>query len=216
MHAMEWNDGFMTLLRDAVARYHERPQTSPVAFFLPAEVKLLREIGYTPEEMHAYVQDYAVNGDPSPSTILLIAAARRTFFMTAQRGISGNAKPVRARDLPPADDDFQGIPYLPRIIRKAEAKLHGTLDADLMYYDEQDRIFLREHGNIHPADFLYLAWTAHGDKQKMVKAVLNAMKADSPEDEAPRITPTIAPQQPARSTNPSTESGPVQSELKLD
>ncbi|MBR3926552.1 MAG: hypothetical protein IKJ58_07300 [Akkermansia sp.] len=216
MKAMEWNDGFMTLLRDAVARYHERPQTSPVAFFLPAEVKLLREIGYTPEEMHAYVQDYAVNGDPSPSTILLIAAARRTFFMTAQRGISGNAKPVKARDLPPADDDFQGIPYLPRIIRKAEAKLHGTLDANLMYYDEQDRIFLREHGNIHPADFLYLAWTAHGDKQKMVKAVLNAMKADSPEDEAPRITPTIAPQQPSRSTTPSTESGPVQSELKLD
>lgn len=212
MHAMEWNDGFMSLLRDAVARYHERPQTSPVNFFLPAEVQLLADIGYTPAEMHSYVQDYAVHGDPSPSTILLIAAARRTFFRTAQRGISGNAKPVRAVDLPPADDDFQGIPYLPRIIRKAEAKLHGTLDAGLMYYDEQDRIFLREHGNIHPADFLYLAWTAHGDKQKMVKAVLTAMQNKTADDDSARQTAAA----PAQSAAVKPRTGAVQSELKLD
>lgn len=202
----------MTLLRDAVERYLERPQTPASGFFLPAECKLLSEIGYTAEEMHAYIQDYATLGDPTPSTILLIAAARRTFFMTAQRGISGNAKPVRSGDLPSADDDFQGIPYLPRIIRKAEAKLHGTLDAGLMYYDEQDRQFLREHGNIHPADFLYLAWTAHGDKQKMVKAVLNAMKTGSTEEDVtrqPQISPI--PQRAAAMTGM-----PVQSELKLD
>lgn len=208
---MEWNDAFMSLLRDAVTRYHERPQTSPGSFFLPAEAELLSEIGYTPEEMHAYVQDYATLGDPSPSTILLIAAARRTFFLTAQRGISGNAKPVRAIDLPPADDDFQGIPYLPRIIRKAEAKLHGILDSSLMYYDAQDRTFLREHGNIHPADFLYLAWQSAGDKQKMVKAVLKAMKVGTPEETAPRQQPTAAPQPAPRSG-----SQHVQSELNLD
>ncbi|MDO5472265.1 MAG: hypothetical protein Q4F35_02910 [Akkermansia sp.] len=210
---MEWNDGFMTLFREAVERYHERPQTPASGFFLPAEVKLLSEIGYTPEEMHAYIQDYATMGDPSPSSILLIAAARRTFFLTAQRGISGNARPVKAVDLPSADEDFQGIPYLPRIIRKAEAKLHGTLDAGLMFYDEQDRAFLREHGNIHPADFLYLAWTAHGDKQKMVKAVLTAMKAGSPDEENTR-QPQIAPI-PQRSTAQPT-GAPIQSELKLD
>lgn len=204
---MEWNDGFMSLLRDAVARYHERPQTSAYNFFLPAEVQLLADMGYTPEEMHAYVQDYAVLGDPSPSTILLIAAARRTFFLTAQRGISGNAKPVKANDLPSPDDDFQGIPYLPRIIRKAEAKLHGTLDTGLMYYDEQDRTFLREHGNIHPADFLYLAWTAHGDKQKMVKAVLNAIKTAAEIEGNEHKT---SQQSPANQT------ATVQQELKLD
>lgn len=209
---MEWNDGFMTLLRDAVARYHERPQTPASSFFLPSEIKILSDIGYSPEEMHAYVQDYAILGDPSPSTILLIAAARRTFFLTAQRGISGNAKPVRASDLPPADDDFQGIPYLPHIIRKAEAKLHGILDSSLMYYDEMDRTFLREHGNIHPADFLYLAWQAAGDKQKMVKAVLKAMKTESGEEEAssqPQTRQQVMPHTPAAGHA-------VQSELKLD
>ena len=209
---MEWNDGFMTLLRDAVARYHERPQTPASSFFLPSEIKILSDIGYSPEEMHAYVQDYATLGVPSPSTILLIAAARRTFFLTAQRGISGNAKPVRASDLPPIDDDFQGIPYLPHIIRKAEAKLHGILDSSLMYYDEMDRTFLREHGNIHPADFLYLAWQAAGDKQKMVKAVLKAMKTESGEEESPRQP------HPRQQVMPHTPAAghAVQSELKLD
>ncbi len=211
MKGMEWNDTFMTLLRDAVTRYHERPQSTAGNFFLPAEAELLAEIGYTPEEMLAYVQDYATLGEPSPSTILLIAAARRTFFLTAQRGRAGKAKPVRAMDLPSADDDFQGIPYLPRIIRKAEAKLHGILDSELMYYDEADRTFLREHGNIHPADFLYLAWQAAGDKQKMVKAVLKAMKVGEAEEQHPRPHPVAAQQRPIRPGGQH-----VQSELNLD
>ncbi len=207
---MEWNDAFMSLLRDAVSRYHERPQTPVSSFFLPAEVELLSEIGYTADEMYAYVLDYATHGMPSPSTILLIAAARRIFFLTAQRGISGNARPVRASDLPSEDDDYQGIPYLPRIIRKAEAKLHGTLESGLMYYDADDRRFLREHGDIHPADFLYLAWQSAGDKQKMVKAVLKAMKVGVSEEQQPR-----QPMPSAARTNFSS-SQHIQSEFKLD
>lgn len=191
---MEWNDSFMALFRNAVERYHERPQTGIDRFFLPEEVKLLSDIGYQPAEMHAYIQEYAVKGDPSPSTILLIAAARRSFFLTQQRGISGNARPVRAIDLPPDTDDFQEIPYLPRIISKAAAKLFGTLDPTIMYYDEKDRKFLREHGNIHPADFLYLTWQAHGDKQKMVSAVLNAIRTAQQQNTPPPPTP---PQEPA-------------------
>ena len=123
---MEWNNKFMTLLYNAVERYHERPNTPVESFFLPEEAQFLIEIGYTPAEMHAYVQEYATCGDPSPSTILLIAATRRSFFVTSQRGISGNAKPLTEEDLPDENDDYQGIPYLPRMIRKAEAKLHGT------------------------------------------------------------------------------------------
>ncbi|MBQ4613658.1 MAG: hypothetical protein IJB31_01850 [Akkermansia sp.] len=193
---MEWNDSFMDLFRNAVERYHERPQTSIDRFFLPEEVKILADMGYQPAEMHAYIQEYAVKGDPSPSTILLIAAARRSFFITQQRGISGNARPVRAIDLPPETDDFQEIAYLPRIISKAAAKLFGTLDPSIMYYDEKDRLFLREHGNIHPADFLYLTWQAHGDKQKMVSAVLNAIRSaqqQPPATPPPSSHPTQAP-----------------------
>ena len=142
---MEWNDKFMTMFRSAVARFHAQPQTQADRFFLPEECKFLSEIGYTEPEMYAYINAYATKGDPSPTTILLIAAMRRSFFIVSQRGIFGNAKPVSEEDLPAETDDYQGIAYLPRMIRKAEAKLHGTLGEGLMYYCDRDREFLRSH-----------------------------------------------------------------------
>lgn len=192
----------MTMFRAAVARYHAQPQSSTDHFFLPEEGKFLSEIGYKESEMYAYIQAYATTGDPSPSTVLLIAAMRRSFFITSQRGIFGNAKPVTEEDLPSETDDYQGIAYLPRMIRKAEAKLHGTLGEGLMYYCERDREFLRTHGEIHPADFLHLTWTAHGDKQRMITAVINAMRASQA---AAGVRAKSAPMPEA-----------VQSELQLD
>ncbi len=195
---MEWNDRFMTLFKDAVERYHLHPQTQVERFFLPDELEFLTSIGSGAAEMHSYVQEYATQGEPSPSTALLIAAARRSFFMTQQRGISGNAQPVRAKDLPSENEEFQEIAYLPRIISKASAKLYGTLDPAVMYYCAKDRRFLREHGNIPPADFLYLTWSARGDKQKIVMHVLNALR-DKPahtDEHAPaKPTPAAAPTQ---------------------
>lgn len=182
---MEWNDRFMAMLKAQVERFHERPTTAVGRFFLQDELALLAEIGNTPEEIHAYIKEYATKGDPSPSTILLIANVRRSFFLTSQRGISGNAAPVKAKDLPAEYEVMQDIPYLPRIIRKAEAKLYGTLDSSLMYYDEKDRVFLRDHGNIHPADFLNLVWVARGDKQKVLVAVMDAVKNASTGPEPP-------------------------------
>ncbi len=202
---MEWNNRFMTLFKDAVERYHLNPQTVVERFFLPDELEFLTSIGSSAHEMHGCVQDYAIHGEPTPSTALLIAAARRSFFMTQQRGMSGNAQPVRAKDLPSENDEFQEIPYLPRIISKASAKLYGTLDPSVMYYCEKDRQFLREHGDIHPADFLYLTWAARGDKQKIVMHVLNAMRGKTPHAEE-----TSAP-----TTDPGAGSAQIQRELPL-
>ncbi len=200
---MEWNDRFMMLFKDAVERYHLHPQTVTERFFLPDELEFLASIGSSGAEMRAYVQEYATLGEPSPSTVLLIAAARRAYFITQQRGISG-AQPVRAKDLPSENEEFQEIAYLPRMISKATAKLHGTLDTALMYYCEKDRRFLREHGNIPPADFLYLTWSARGDKQKIVMHVLNAMRDKAP---APQVADPAAPKPPA--------AAPTQQELPL-
>lgn len=187
---MEWDNKFMTLLKDAVARFLEQGSATPASLFLPNECEFLTEIGYTPAEMFAYVRDYATCGTPSPSTILLIAATRRCFFITSQRGIFGNAKPITEADLPAEDDDFQEIRYLPRIMRKAEAKLHGTLGDDLMFYCEKDREFLRTHGDIHPADFLHLTWASHGDRQRIITAVINAINAAKKKNPT-RKTPNV-------------------------
>lgn len=207
---MEWNDQFLKIFREAVDRYHTTLRAQPASLFEAAETEFLESIGYSAEEMYAYIADYAMTGEPTPSTSLLIASVRRAFFLTAQRGIRGNAKPITAADLPSELDEFQEIPYLPRIIRKAEVKLFGTLEPSLMFYNAEDRQFLREHGNIPPADFLNLVWLAHGDKQKVVSAVLNSMRQDAPAENSndTRSTDTRS--------SATTGSKPIQSELNFD
>ena len=39
-----------------------------------------------------------------------------------------------------------------------------------------DRNFLREHGNIHPADFLRVVWAADKDESKIAAYVKAAMR----------------------------------------
>lgn len=169
----------MQLFTEAVYRYHEQTRPTVENFFLPDEEEFLTSIGYTPHEMFDYVQEYATQGVPTPGTVLLIASVRRAYFMTIQRGMRGGATLLREADLPRETEEYQDIAYLPRIIRKAEAKLYGTLPQQVMYYCPKDRAFLQSHGNIHPADFLNMVWGAHGDKQKVVTHVLRIMKEAS-------------------------------------
>lgn len=189
---MEWNDRFMTLFREATERYLINPHTAAERFFLPDETEFLASIGARPEELYRVIVDYATLGSPSPTTALLVAAQRRSFFLTTQRGISGTATEVKASALPAETEEFQEIPYLPRIIRKAEAMLFGTLDKTLLFPDAQDREFLKTHGNMHPADFLQLVVSARGDRQKIVTAVLNAMRAAAAETATPAAAPAPA------------------------
>ena len=65
--------------------------------------------------------------------------------------------------------------YLPRIIKKAEAKLKGELDPDMMFGCGGDRRFLSTHGDIQPADFLRHVWAADGDHQKVVDYIKNCI-----------------------------------------
>ncbi len=173
---MEWNDRFMQVFRDAVERYHASPVRHAEHFFLPDEAEFIESIGYQKTELFPYIKTYAQEGVPSPTMALLIAAARRSFFMIAQRGIHGQMQLLMESQLPREYEAFQDLPYMPRLIRKAEAKLHGNLDPSLMYYCAQDRAFLKKNGNIHPADFLYLVWNARGDRQRIITAILNARK----------------------------------------
>lgn len=194
---MAWNDRLMTLFREAAERYLINPHTGAERFFLPDEAEFLLSIGLRTEDLYHLVVDYATLGEPSPSSALLIVAQRRTFFLTTQRGISGNTTEVKAAALPAETEEFQEIAYLPRIIRKAETMLFGTLDKNLMFPDAKDREFLRTHGGIHPADFLQLVSSAHGDRQKIVSAVLNAMRDKvATTAPAPAATPVAANELP--------------------
>ena len=78
---------------------------------------------------------------------------------------------------------MDGIPWLPRIIKKAEAKLRGEMAPDLMYGCGGDRNFFREH-RLNPADFLRHVWAADGDEAKVLAYVKAATPPDTNEPAA--------------------------------
>lgn len=165
-----WNDIFYDLFRETVGRYHE-DHRSVDGFFTDQEIIFLSSIGCRTREFYDLVESYARGGIPSPTTALLIAAARRDFFLTIQHGHFYQGKPVISYDLPGFGEEISGLPYLPRMIAKARAKLTGSMGEDIMYGCENDCRFLQDHGNIHPADFLRMVWAAGESNPKIYEYV---------------------------------------------
>ena len=102
------------------------------------------------------------------NSALRIAEIRRRYFVEEMD--RETREPAVTRDnIPTFGDDLEGIHYLPRLLAKARAKLRGELDPDLMYACGGDRKFLRENGDIHPADFLQRVWETDGDDTKVAE-----------------------------------------------
>jgi len=163
---MTWNDRFLELFDRCVALY-KGGNTDFTSYYTAADIAFLSTIGYKTREFFDFVEDFCDEGVPSPSTALLIAAVRRDYFTVIQEGVT-SSKTLKANDLPTFGDTLGGMAYLPRIIAKATAKLKGELDPDIMFGCGGDRKFLRDHGNIEPADFLRHLWAAHGDHDLVV------------------------------------------------
>jgi hypothetical protein len=158
---MAWDDHFLTLFGRCVAAY--RGGNSDFAsHYGAADHALLASIGCKPRELFDFVEDHVDEGEPSAATALLVAAVRRDFFAVVQNRVPSQ-RVVTADDIPTFGDALEGIHYLPRLLAKARAKLRGELDPDVMFCCGGDRKFLRDHGDIHPADFLRHVWAAGTD-----------------------------------------------------
>ena len=116
------------------------------------------------------MEDFCEDGTPSLSTALLIAAVRRDYWLTVQKGTKSTNLLTRD-NVPGFGETLENIPYLPRILAKARAKLRGELDPDLMFCCGGDRNFLRKNGNIHPADFLRHVWASGENDGKLASWV---------------------------------------------
>ena len=162
---MTWDERFLELFRRCLAEYQGGNHDFH-SYYSAGDLKFLESIGYKPRELFDFVEDLGGEGEPPESTALLVAAVRREYFRTVQDG-AASSKEITAADLPTFGDELDGMAYLPRIIRKARAKLRGELDPDLMYGCGGDRKFLREHGEIHPADFLREVWAAADDDDRI-------------------------------------------------
>lgn len=163
---MTWNDHFIALFDRCVKRYKNGDKHYP-SYYDDEDIALLVSIGYRSREFFDFVEDLCEEGEPSPSTALLVAAVRRDYFTVVMN--SETRKPTVDREnIPTFGDELGGFYYLPRILAKARAKLNGELDPDLMYGCGGDRKFLRENGGIHLSDFLRQVWAVDGDDEKLV------------------------------------------------
>ena len=149
---------------------HRSGELHPEEHFNEQDRAFLGSIGLTTHELFDFVDDHVrYNGDPEWENVLLINAVRRDYFLTVQKG-QWSTNLVSMDTLPAKDARLGDIPWLPRIIKKAEAKLRGEMPPELMYGCGGDRNFFREHG-LSGADFLRVVWAADGDEQKVLAYV---------------------------------------------
>ena len=168
-----WDADFTALFDRCVAQYkagnHEFTR-----YYAAGDSAFLAAIGCQPREFFDFIEDHCDGGEPTSGTALLVAAARRDYFLTIQHGKQSTTV-LQPDDLPAKDDTgLGGIRWLSRILAKARAKLRGELHPDIMYGCGGDRKFLEEHG-VHAADFLRAVWGAGDDNQR----VLDWLKAQS-------------------------------------
>jgi hypothetical protein len=164
----DWKETFTALFQKAVTKYQKGHEKATGLVDAQGSA-FLQSIGHTEQEFFDFVEDFARGGDPTFETALAIAAVRRDYFLSEQKG---KASPHRIDmgKLPSKDAEVEGIGWLPRLIAKAEAKLRGEMPPELMYGCGGDRKFFRVN-EVDPAEFLRKVWNAKGDKIDLISWV---------------------------------------------
>jgi hypothetical protein len=161
------------LWKNAVERYRNG-NTSSKTILKDREQDFLAVLGLNVMDLFDYVEDFVLEGEPDWNTFAAICEVRRNYFLERQDGILSNIR-VEIDELPPKTEEVQDIIWLPRIIPKAVGKLRGELSADIMYCCGGDRNFFSTH-DIHPAEFLRVAWAFENSPDQIVDWVINRTK----------------------------------------
>ncbi len=162
-------DQFRSLYDKAVQLY-AAGQTGAGTFFTSDESAFLAANGINAQHLYDYAEDHNNGGEPGYDRALAIELIRRDYFLNVQNG-KPSRRSLEASSLPAKSDAVQGIEWLPRLIPKTKAKLHGELPASLMYSCGGDRAFFTKH-DIHPAEFLSLVWRNESNDAAVVDWVV--------------------------------------------
>jgi len=160
-----WDTQFTELYERCLAR-HRSGDTDFARYYSADDLAFLTSTGYKPREFFDFVEDFAEEGEPAPTTALLIASVRRDYLDIVMDGKLSDHE-ITDADLPPREAELEGIAWLPRILVKARAKLRGELHPDMMYCCGGDFAFLRGQ-DVAPADFLRVVWASSGDDAKVL------------------------------------------------
>lgn len=168
MSNADYERKLLALWQRAVTEY-EQGNRDAGTYFNRDELDFLASLGMNARDVCDFAEDRVAYGEPEFATFARIHELRQSYFHEVQQGRpSGDV--VSLQDFPSPEAEAAGIPWLPRIIQKARAKLRGELPPDLMYSCPADRKFLKRH-NIHPAEFLRKVWELENDRDKLVEWV---------------------------------------------
>jgi hypothetical protein len=156
-----WEGRFRQAYDKAIEAYNEDGGRTPDECVSPEDQAFLASIGCTPQELYDFAEDWCWAKEPSFDEVLAVTAIRRNYFLKVQGG-KPPAKLRRVSDFPPGTASLAGIPWLPRLIAKARAKLRGELPPQLMYGCGGDRPFLQSMG-VGLAEFLAAVRDASDD-----------------------------------------------------
>ena len=136
------------------------------------DLDFLASLGISPQVLLDYTEDFVRSGDPDSATFVRVAEIRRDYLLKVQKGIP-DRNIVQEPELPLREDEWDGIPWLPRIAKIALCFLNGTLCRDVMYGCSGDRAFLRKHLLTLPG-FLEQVRDSNDDRAKLVQYVRGA------------------------------------------
>lgn len=159
---------FRSLYDKSVSLYAEGRRGAET-FFTSDESAWLAANGLTAQHLYDYAEDQNSQGEPGYDIALGIEFIRRDYFLNVQLGVP-SGKTADSNAWPAKDAAINGIVWLPRILPKVRAKLRGELPATMMYGCAGDRRFFKTH-DIHPTEFLSLAWRHPDDDQAIINWV---------------------------------------------
>jgi hypothetical protein len=165
MNHYHYQQALKSIWSEAVAKY-ESGNRQPDTYFDPEGLAELANYGLKVMDLYDAAEDWIKYGEPDFETFLMMSEARRDYFLTVQKGQPSDAE-LDPNTLPAKTDAVRGIEWLPRIIPKAIAKIRGELPPVTMYNCGGDRAFFKAH-NIHPAEFLRVAWAYENEPDKII------------------------------------------------
>lgn len=131
----------------------------------------LTSLGISAQFLYDCVDDLARYGEPDEETFHQLTAVRCEYFRQILGGTPATRR-IEASELPPKPADFEGVPWLPRIIGKAKCFLEGTLCTEIMYGCSGDRRFLAPFHVTLP-EFLEIVRDTGGDASAILLALRN-------------------------------------------
>lgn len=160
------NNELNQLHEKASANYRTGCRT-PLHILAPADLEALAKLGISAQSLYDAVDDFARYGEPDKAVFVELAQMRADYFHTTLQG-RPPSRIVQESELPPKSVEFEGVAWLPRIIRKAQCFLEGSLCDDIMYGCAGDRSFLKKYNATLPV-FLAVVRDTQGDPAKALR-----------------------------------------------